>query len=621
MTDREPDDLYDALRERLADYGQEPPAPLWASIRAQLRPPVAPPRLRSGWRQRALLGLLLLVVGVGTWQWRRAGRPDRAETAKLSPTSRHLSAHPARPTTRARTPDAVGTRPDGPLSGASARGSAGPASGQGSSAADAAASAAAAPGSTTAAPAGARQAEAARPAAAARAAKRQAATPGTLPTALLAARGPAGPAEARRRAAAARPTLPDASAALALGHGAPRRAAGPPVGRRSRANNQAGPGAQGPDGSSPVVPKDPAAPFIAFAGKRLGGTAFPNAAARRARAAAPALLPPADVGVAHGPGSESNDASRAATQRSERLAGAAAASAGPAEVRAAWSALRPRRVTLEPGPPSGPGIAAVTDSFHRSLAWAPRRWAVQLLSGPALTYRQLGAKPGYEAASTADFYDLRGVATTVAQQERPALGFGAEVQVRRTLSGRWAVSTGLGYHTYAATLAFRTTPVAASAFFAGTASPPRVADSAAIRSYHLRDAYRFLTVPVRASYQVGVGGPHLRVGVLAGAELAWYLSGASTEGSACGCETRTWGRTGSPYRPLSLALNVGLDLRYRLAPRWELLAQPTATYFLNSLARPTATNSLNRPGRPASELAPRHLLGGGVRLGVAYELR
>ena len=43
MTDRHPDDLYDALRDRLADYGQEPPAPLWANIRAQLPPPVARP--------------------------------------------------------------------------------------------------------------------------------------------------------------------------------------------------------------------------------------------------------------------------------------------------------------------------------------------------------------------------------------------------------------------------------------------------------------------------------------------------------------------------------------------------------------------------------------------------
>ena len=50
MTDREPDDLYDALRDRLADYGQEPPAPLWAAIRAQLPPPVATPPIGRGLR-------------------------------------------------------------------------------------------------------------------------------------------------------------------------------------------------------------------------------------------------------------------------------------------------------------------------------------------------------------------------------------------------------------------------------------------------------------------------------------------------------------------------------------------------------------------------------------------
>ena len=58
MTDHKPDDLFDALRDRLADYGQEPPAPLWAGIRAQLPPPVAAPQLRRRKRRVALLATL-----------------------------------------------------------------------------------------------------------------------------------------------------------------------------------------------------------------------------------------------------------------------------------------------------------------------------------------------------------------------------------------------------------------------------------------------------------------------------------------------------------------------------------------------------------------------------------
>ena len=77
MTDREPDDLYDALRDRLSGYGQEPPAPLWANIRAQLPPPVAVPQRRR--RPVGRLALLLLLLSVGTWGgWQLAQRSKQA---------------------------------------------------------------------------------------------------------------------------------------------------------------------------------------------------------------------------------------------------------------------------------------------------------------------------------------------------------------------------------------------------------------------------------------------------------------------------------------------------------------------------------------------------------------
>ena len=80
MTDREPDDLYDALRDRLADYGQEPPAPLWANIRAQLPPPVAVPQRRRR-RPVGRLALLLVLLSAVTWGgWQLAHRSKPAPT-------------------------------------------------------------------------------------------------------------------------------------------------------------------------------------------------------------------------------------------------------------------------------------------------------------------------------------------------------------------------------------------------------------------------------------------------------------------------------------------------------------------------------------------------------------
>ncbi len=270
--------------------------------------------------------------------------------------------------------------------------------------------------------------------------------------------------------------------------------------------------------------------------------------------------------------------------------------------------LRPRTPALHQSPWAVPTVSALADAVPHPAGPAARRWAVQVLAGPAATYRQLGTTALAALPPNSTLYNT-GAAASATARERPTLGFGAEVQLRRVLNGRWAVSAGLGYHEYATILNSNNLPVTTRTNYPyGTG--PTIADStAAARSFRLRDTYRFLTIPVRFSYQLGAGGPRLRFGVLAGADAAWYLGGATAEGSACGCETRTWGPTDSPYRPLSLALSLGLDVRYRLAPRWELLAQPTATYFLTSLAR------------PALGFVPRHLLGGGALLGVSYELR
>ena len=121
-----------------------------------------------------------------------------------------------------------------------------------------------------------------------------------------------------------------------------------------------------------------------------------------------------------------------------------------------------------------------------------------------------------------------------------------------------------------------------------------------------RDTYQFLTVPVQAHYVLGQVGKRLRYGVVAGAEAAIYLGGSNLQLTG---NIKDWNTSNSPYRSLNLALNTGLDVRYRLAPRLEVVAQPTVTYFLNPLAR------------PASGLPPRYLWGGSALLGLSYHLR
>ncbi|RZL08808.1 MAG: hypothetical protein EOO62_14750, partial [Hymenobacter sp.] len=142
-------------------------------------------------------------------------------------------------------------------------------------------------------------------------------------------------------------------------------------------------------------------------------------------------------------------------------------------------------------------------------ARAPRRWSVLVLAGPTLSYRTLGAAPTL-AAGHPDF----------ARLERPALGLGAQVQVRRVLSGRWALAVGVGFHEYATQLALS------------------VKDSASYTSVRQRDTYRLLTLPVQFTYALGAPRGRLALGLLLGAEPGWYLGGRSTEGSDCGCQQR-----------------------------------------------------------------------------------
>ncbi|WP_210517508.1 hypothetical protein [Hymenobacter terricola] len=591
MTDREPDDLYDALRDRLADHGQEPPAQLWAGIRAQLPPPVAPPQLRRRKRRAALLALLLLVVSTGSWQWWRMGQKtglNGSETTITSSTS---------PTTASSAPtkQPANSTSAAPASAANSSHPATQATASATLAADATKPDLTANAKTNQhAPA-----TAARPGFSASVGKSAGLKAGPRPEILAAARVAGG---SRRRS----------GHLLAASNEAVSRAGRT---QATRLNQPADNGAAKGKNSTATAAQSSDTVAV-LAGRR-------HHFSHRKTAIAPST---STAGLTTAAGAARYSLARQGASRRHQPEGAPAAATPDAVARAAQSpkaSVAPetatpgaisfaewsRPVALRQLPWATPLVQAVADTAPH-LPAADARWSLQVLAGPAVTYRLLGSTllAGRSAAANLAFYDQSGASTSIPAQEQAAIGYGAQVQVRRALSGRWAVSTGLGYYEYATSLNLKTValPAGSSPIFTNVGTI--LHDSGQVRTVHLRDTYRFLTVPVRFSYQLGAGGRHLRLGLLAGADMAWYLGGATTEGSACGCETHAWGLSGSPYRPLSLALNLGVDLRYRLAPRWELLAQPSATFFLTSLARPN------------TGFEPRYLLGGSTLLGVSYGL-
>lgn len=222
---------------------------------------------------------------------------------------------------------------------------------------------------------------------------------------------------------------------------------------------------------------------------------------------------------------------------------------------------------------------------------------MQAGAGPSLSYRRL---PQPSAGGPSD----------VAQLERPGLGWGAQVQGRRVLSGRWALAAGLGYQQYATRLDPQQSGSTAASAFLGNKSAA---------ASPVRDTYNVLVMPVQLSYALGAAGPRWQVAALGGVEPGRYLGGRSTRDSAASYDanannlpstsvpptstTVAFGQrsyasaAASPYRAWNLGLSLGLDLRYRLAPagRWQLLAQPTGRYVISPFARAAAADYSRQP--------------------------
>lgn len=541
MTDRNPDDLYDALHKRLADYGQEPSAPLWANIRAQLPPPVAAPRLRPRRRSVLLVGLLLAVLSAATWHWWPAPRVGRAVTAQRQP----AAAGPSAPT------NGVVAAPP------SAR----------------------QPGSSNL-----RRSTALEPSK--RNSKSVASAPATKPSRALAtdksfsaaAQAHWGTA-ARRRSGHYQPSSIDRTA-----------------GQLAAPARKFQPAASGTSGEAPDRGLRPGAAVGAS-----DSTVSPSAASYSASGPHREPLPaevaaaPAEIGL--DAGAQQNAAAVAGEGASLALATTANAPMAPT------SRLAARTVAvLSPALPQ-PKVQASADTSSTAPV-VVHRWAAQVLAGPALTHRHLGTLPSLiqlpRPTSSPSTATADKSANQLSQKERASTGYGVQVQVRRTLTGRWSLSAGLGYQEYASQVTY---PGSMAPFNQpGPSTIPRTSPP----PYSHRDTYRFVTVPVRFGYALGQSNGRVRYGLLAGADAALYVGGNSPGKEAA---PRAWGVSGSPYRSLNAAVSAGIDFRYRLVPGLEILAQPTATYFLTSLPR------------NFSGLVPRYLFGASALFGLSYEFR
>ncbi|MBD2720541.1 hypothetical protein [Hymenobacter armeniacus] len=577
MTDREPDDLYDALRRRLADHGQEPPAPLWANIRAQLPPPVAAPQLRKRSHKRtaaALLLLLLAVVGTVGWQWWRVGqRRELAQQAARRADQQNQLAT-VQPGT-AQAPDAArsGSASEGPVAGVA------PASDAASSSAP-----------TSATPAVAAAGEAAPGTATPRNAV---AGDGTGPVS-----GPGSTGAVVASGAITAASRPAVKTATGRTEGIAM------VGRSARKRRFAAalvkPATEDQEAASAARPGP--------AGRPVNVAAVTVAVVAPRAAASEEAGRMNDIGAT--PGSQSGLAN------GEMGSTQAAADAGISSREAAsstWtSPLALRRATLSPVEMAALRLALPADTLPRLPAVPVRRWAVQVVGGPAYTYRHLSQSNdlAYNAPSSPTPNTIRSFDTAGSvreQQEQAGTGLALALQVRRVLSGRWSLSAGLGYQEYALQRTYDEVKAITSSIPPVVVSNPRPPVTTYVFTQSTyRDTYRFLTVPVRLSYVLGAT-KKLSYAFSGGADAAFYLGGNSAGSDAA---RHAWGPgADGPNRALNLSLSGGLDVRYRVAPRLELLAQPSATYFLNSLAK------------PVSGLTPRHLLGAGVLLGVSYDWR
>jgi hypothetical protein len=615
--DRDP--LLGALRQRLGEgFGQEPPPELWASIRQQL--PVAAPR--PWWlRSRRLLALLLLVGGVllsGLAVWLAGPKPAATRLAH-QPITQPAAISTSVPnatsagslTTAPGTAPRVGSNLPVATPGSLGRPQASPASQTTS----------ASPAAPTATTSGQELAATQPP---------RAVPSATLPALHEATRSSLMASSTKRRTAAAimrgtERALPSSVA----NHHRPKQAK--EVNKTVSASNQ------------PAVSGLASAVDTKSTNSSPAGADATSAAINQVTVKQESTSAPATTSITARRGRRTPRlATRASVSQPADMAASSALAATTHPARRAKRRLVAPRVAIGQAPPLATGYSTnaalvppvALDSLagrNTNLAltklalpaplaarpdsagpWLPpvRRWSVLALVGPTISYRttQQAFSPALSYSPTptnsATFSGRGSSSASLVDLERPAAGLGAQVQVRRVLTGRWALALGVGYQEYATRLMGQVTL---------TRSVYNATRPDSTLTLNQRETYRFFTLPVQLSYALGPPRGRLSLGVLGGLEPSWYQGGSATVLSGSNARNLSFSSAaGSPYNSFNLAVSLGVDARLRLggpATRWQLVVQPTARYLVTPFVR---GNTLDYTSRQPYSL--------GILTGLAWQL-
>ena len=116
------------------------------------------------------------------------------------------------------------------------------------------------------------------------------------------------------------------------------------------------------------------------------------------------------------------------------------------------------------------------------------------------------------------------------------------------------------------------------------------------REQQMRPSYRFWTIPVAVQYDV-LRARRWRAGVSGGAQVLIFRGGEAPVRVGEGYELRRVGPREGPFRPVSVALTGGLDVRYRLSGRLSLLAGAGVRGWVQSPVRGEARPKVQPTGQ------------------------
>lgn len=262
-----------------------------------------------------------------------------------------------------------------------------------------------------------------------------------------------------------------------------------------------------------------------------------------------------------------------------------------------YDALPLRQPELALPPMPGPADPATLPLRRSAPPRQPAvRWQAYTLAGPALTGIRQGTAPALAYNAPATVQEL------VKEQEQSTRSGSLQLGLRCNLDAHWSLSAGLGVADYATQSTLSRRDIGNT----NSSLDPLAQRDTYVQVTQYRKSYQFFSLPVRLGYAWHPTG-RWQLGLLAGPDVM-FLNRAN-EIRSIPLQTSTPVGTVTADRYWSLGGSLGLEARYHLSPRCELLAQPTFTYLLTSI------NS------PRDGVTPRHPWSAALLLGVAYDLR